>query len=127
MTKKKITHQDPFAEREAQKYENPIPSREFIMNYLDELGRPIGYTALVEAFDLDCEEEQEALQFRLKAMLRDGQLMEDRRHRFCLIDKLKLVAGRVVGRHDGFGYVVPDDGSDKLFLSGRQNASSVSW
>ncbi len=30
---------DPFAKREAEKYENPIPSREFIINLLEKKER----------------------------------------------------------------------------------------
>ena len=41
--------QDPFREREAEKYENPIPSREVILNLLSERGQPLDFATLAEA------------------------------------------------------------------------------
>lgn len=111
---------DPFAKREAKKYEHPIPSREFILQHLHELGHPASLPQLIAAFELEGEKEQQALGYRLRAMLRDGQLLADRRRRYCLIDKLSLIAGRVIGHPDGFGFVVPDKGGDDIYLSSRQ-------
>jgi ribonuclease R len=37
---KKFRKKDKFAQREAQKYENPIVSREFILDFLKDRGRP---------------------------------------------------------------------------------------
>jgi ribonuclease R len=36
------------------------------------------------------------------------------------MDKMQLVRGYVIAHPDGFGFLVPDDGSDDLFLSARQ-------
>lgn len=33
--------QDPFQEREAEKYANPIPSREFILEHLTKREKPV--------------------------------------------------------------------------------------
>ena len=49
-------------------------------------------------------------------MVRDGQLLRNRREAFCLVNKRDLVAGRVIGHPDGFGFVKPDDGGDDLYL-----------
>ena len=117
---KKSSKKDQYAEREAQKYENPIPSREFILDYLEERGRPVTQRQLLEALDLETREEQEALRRRLMAMLRDGQLLQNRRGAYGLIDKMELIKGYVVGHKDGFGFVVPDEGGDDLFLNARQ-------
>lgn len=120
MAKKNRKKNDPHASREAKKYAHPIPSREYILEYLEQLGRPASLKHLISALELDKEEESEALGYRLKAMVRDGQLMIDRRGRFCLLEKLTLVRGKVQGHADGFGFLVPDDGGDDLFLSAKQ-------
>ena len=39
---------DPEAAREAEKYENPIPSRELILQHLSERGSPAAREQLVE-------------------------------------------------------------------------------
>ncbi len=120
---KKIKHKDQFAEREAQKYEHPIPSREFILDLLTEKGQPVTYRQLIEELKLEGEEQKEALRRRLLAMARDGQLHQNRRGAYGPIGKLELIAGRVIGHKDGFGFVVPDEGGDDLFLNGRQMRS----
>lgn len=111
---------DPFQEREAQKYANPIPSREFIIQYLEQKGRPVTREHLIKALNLITEEQQEALRRRLIAMERDGQIMSNRRGSYALVDKLELIKGRVVGHKDGFGFVVPEDSGEDLFLTPRQ-------
>ena len=47
---------DPFAEREAEKYDNPIPSRELILELLVETGRPLGRAEIATAFTIKDEE-----------------------------------------------------------------------
>ncbi|MBV9576824.1 MAG: RNB domain-containing ribonuclease, partial [Gammaproteobacteria bacterium] len=112
--------QDPFSERESQKYKNPIPSREFILEYLSERGRPATQWELEEEFGLNTDDEQEALRRRLIAMTRDGQLLKNRKGAYGPLENMELVAGRVIGHKDGFGFISPDTGGDDLFLSPRQ-------
>ena len=49
---------DPEAAREAEKYENPIPSRELILKHLDERGSPASREQLIQHMlaDPDIEE-----------------------------------------------------------------------
>lgn len=112
---------DPFYKRECEKYSDPIPSREWILQLLKEFGRPISRNQLIKELGLeDNADKQDALGFRLKAMLRDGQLMQDRRLRYCLFEKINLKRGRVQGHPDGFGFFIPDDDSDDMVLSPRE-------
>jgi ribonuclease R len=111
---------DPHFEREAEKYSNPIPSREFIIEYLKEQGTPVSWDKIVEALNLESDEQLDALHRRLRAMERDGQLITNRRGSYGLIDKMNLIRGRVVGHRDGYGFVIPDEEGGDLFLSARQ-------
>ncbi len=111
---------DPEAAREAEKYENPIPSRELILAHLSERGAPATRSQLLDEFGLAGEEPEEALRRRLRAMERDGQLIYTRRGAYAPVDKLDLIRGRISGHRDGFGFLIPDDGSDDLFLSPTQ-------
>lgn len=111
---------DPHADREAKKYDNPIPSREFIIELLEKAGEPLTRNQLTQMLDLESDDQQEALRRRLKAMERDGQLMLNRKRAYCLIDKMDLVRGRVQAHRDGFGFVVPEAGGDDYYLSSRQ-------
>ena len=111
---------DPFYKRESEKYAEPIPSRELILEVLQEFGRPIARNQLIDKLGVEEESKQEALGFRLRAMLRDGQLMQDRRGRFCLFERINLRRGKIQGHPDGFGFFIPDDGSDDMMLSAKE-------
>ena len=111
---------DPYAQREAEKYENPIPSRELILSALEHAGKPLSRVDIAQAFSLDNEDDLEALRRRLRAMERDGQLLFNRAQQYCLVNNKDLIVGRIIGHPDGFGFVRPDDGSDDLYLSPRE-------
>ncbi|MAZ78005.1 MAG: ribonuclease R [Legionellaceae bacterium] len=116
---KKKKWKDPHAAREASNYEHPIPSRELILEHIQEVGKPRTYRQLSEAFELDSQ-QKDALRYRLKAMLRDGQLVEVRRGAFALLVEEDLIAGHIQANRDGHGFLVTHDGSDDLFLPARQ-------
>ena len=57
-------------------------------------------------------------------MVSAGQILENRRHEYCLTAKLDLVTGTVSGHRDGFGFVARDDGEDDdIYLSAREMRS----
>ncbi len=111
---------DPFQEREAGKYENPIPSREFILAHLDEREKPASREELATALGISGEEQLEALRRRLRAMERDGQLVFTRRQCYALPERLDLLRGRVIGHRDGFGFLRVEGQKDDLYLSAEQ-------
>ncbi len=111
---------DPHAQREASRYENPIPSREFILEHLEERGEPITHLDLCTELLLFDAESQEALRRRLIAMSRDGQLIENRGGAYGLVRKMDLIKGTIQGHKDGYGFVIPDAGGEDLFLSPNQ-------
>lgn len=113
-------HKDPYAEREAKKYINPVPSRELILDLLKKTAKPIGNREINKVFAIADEEQQEAMRRRLRAMERDGQVLKNRRQCYCIINSQDLIVGRILGHADGFGFLTPDNGSDDLFLSPRE-------
>jgi ribonuclease R len=115
----KIRKADPFFERELEKYESPLPSREYVQQVLADAGMPMTLEMLIEALDIRVE-EIEHFSRRLSAMVRDGQLMRNRRDAYILPDKADLIPGRVEGHADGYGFLKPDDGGDDLFLGPRE-------
>lgn len=113
--------QDPYAGREAKKYEKPIPSREFILEQLSRAGQPLFFPALSDLLLIEKDEEQEqALQRRLRAMTRDGQIVQNRRGAFGIVEKMDLIKGRVSANAGGFGFLITGVAGDDLFLSPGQ-------
>ncbi|GIX30743.1 MAG: ribonuclease R [Porticoccaceae bacterium] len=112
--------QDPHAERERSRYENPIPSREAILALLEHSVGPMTREEIAEALGIAGEEGLEALRRRLRAMVRDGQLVVNRRDGYGVPDKMNLVRGRVVGHPEGYGFVATPRGEEDIYLSPRQ-------
>src|SRR5260221_10957929 len=105
---------DPHREREASRYEHPIPSREFILQTLAQAGVPLTDEELARRLAIK-PKEGDAFVKRLGAMERDGQILRNRKGAILVASKLDLIKGRVEGHPDGYGFVVAEDGED-LYL-----------
>ena len=116
---KKLSLKDPNAQREALTYSNPIASRELILKVISQYGA-LDFSGVKTVLGLEDPEQIEALSRRLKAMVRDGQLIRNRREGFIPVNEASLIRGRVIAHPEGFGFLVPDEGGDDLFLSARQ-------
>ncbi len=101
-------------------YEHQIPSREEILAGMEQAGEPLVLEALAPRFGIKTEQHRRALEARLRAMARDGQLLRNRADEFCLTKHLGVVTGTVLAHRDGFGFLRPDDASGDLYLSARE-------
>jgi ribonuclease R len=110
-------HADPHAAREAERYEHPIPSREAILKFLGDRAQLLTAEALAAELGLKQPREFEALTKRLAAMLRDGQLLQNRRDGYGVARKLDLMPGSIIANAEGFGFLRPDAGGDDIYLS----------
>jgi ribonuclease R len=90
-----------------------------ILKVLQERAVPMSLEEVAELLGVVDPEDCESLRRRLNAMERDGQLLRNRRDRFCVVNAKDLISGRVIGHPDGYGFVRPDDGSPDLFVSPR--------
>lgn len=111
-----MTINDPFFEREKDKYENPIPSREFILDLMTTKGIPLTFDDLIVELRLTEDDLIIGLKRRLRAMEREGQIIYTRAKRYALPDRMELVKGKVIGHRDGFGFLQLDDGSDDWYI-----------
>ena len=107
---------DPHLERERATYQDPLPSREFILQVMAAEGAPLQQEDLVERLAIS-DDEVEFFARRLQAMARAGQIIVNRRRALCIAEKLDLVAGTVQGHPDGFGFLIRDDNQPDMFLS----------
>jgi ribonuclease R len=111
---------DPYAKRESKKYANPIVSREYILDILDNSVGPLTLKQIAKVAGIKTEQDREALRRRLIAMERDGQIHSNRKQAYACVDKLDLIRGKVQGHRDGYGFLIPSDGSEDVYLSSRQ-------
>lgn len=121
--KKNKRSSDPHADREASRYETPIPSRELILSSMSDQGIPLSVEQLYVLLEIS-DDEREIFNKRLNAMEREGQIIRNRKGALCIADKLDLIAGVVQGHPDGFGFLIPDDktklNGEDLFLSPKE-------
>ena len=91
---KKEVIKDPFAQREAEKYPNPIPSREYILDVFQKYGVPLNFNQLKKELKIHDQVQKIALKRRLKAMVRDGQLIKINNNKnYCIkefVDKYNV-------------------------------------
>lgn len=113
--------QDPYLEKEKQRYDTPLPSREWIIEILEDRGVPVKTESLAILLDI-AETETAAFNRRLGAMARDGQIHINRRGAVCVAEKLEIIKCRIEAHKDGFGFAVPvePDGQGDLVLYAKQ-------
>ena len=96
-----------------------IPSREEILGIFRSANAPLDLRALSKSLKV-ATEAQAVLSRRLNAMQRDGQLVSDDSGLFSLASETGFVAGRVSSHRDGFGFVIPDEPGEDLFLPEKE-------
>ena len=115
----KLRNLDPHLQREKERYKQPLPSREYILQILQQQGVPVAEKSLQKVLSIT-KKEQELFNRRLAAMIREGQLFRNRKGDICVMEKLDLIKGVVQGHADGFGFLIPDDSSADLYLSAKE-------
>jgi ribonuclease R len=96
-----------------------IPTREAILQALKASKQPLTPMQLAERFNV-AGSDWLAMNKRIAAMERDGQLMPNRKGVLLLPAKIDLLPGKVMGHRDGFGFLLLDEGGPDLFLSNRE-------
>lgn len=117
---KKIRNSDPFLNRERENYQNPIPSRELILEVMNEHGVPIPKKELIKKLEIT-KDEYPFFEKRIGAMARQGQILINRKDILCISKKLNLIPGKIMGHPDGFGFLIPEDSSSQdVFISPKE-------
>ncbi|AXR07873.1 ribonuclease R [Salinimonas sediminis] len=111
---------DPHFQREQEKYENPVASREYLLSVIKANGKPMSFLEICAAVDATEEDNRIGIQRRLRAMEREGQLQFNKSKRYAIMDKEDLIRGRIIGHRDGFGFLRPQDNSGDMYISGGQ-------
>jgi len=114
---------DPHYQREKEKYENPVASREYLLELLTKAQKPLSFLDFCHLLNASDEDSRIGIQRRLRAMEREGQIEFNREKKYAKIKTDDLIQGRVIGHRDGFGFLKRDDGEKDLFIHQMQMAS----
>lgn len=97
-----------------------LPARSAIREALARIGEPCSFKVLCKELKVRRKPAQSALQRRLQAMIRDGQLISTRSDQYGLADAMDLLAGHVLAHRDGYAFVRPEKGGDDIYLAPRE-------
>ena len=91
-----------------------------IRNLLKEASRPLTRRQLSDALDVDKDTSDQLIKPILLDMIASGEVVRNRRAAYGLASDMDLIRGRVSAHADGFGFLIPDEGGDDLYLSPKQ-------
>ncbi len=112
---------DPYLDREKSKYNAPLPSREYILNKMEGIKKPLSVSKIAQMINVTDPYQIEGLVKRLGAMIRDEQITKNKRGLFVLANRMALVQGALMQTKDSGGYIVDETVKDqKVFLSHYQ-------
>ncbi|BCD98188.1 ribonuclease R [Marinagarivorans cellulosilyticus] len=103
-----------------EKYDNPIPSREFLLETINNSKAVINRDQLAALLNLNSDEQQEALRRRLRAMERDGQVSYSREKGYAPVDPADIFTGTIIGHKEGFGFFKQAGVERDLFVPRHQ-------
>jgi len=102
------------------KYQHPVPSRGDLLQFLQDVGRPVKVESILQGLNVKGQRSFSQLLDQLNKMVRSGQIIQNRRAEYCLTAKIELLTGTVLGHRDGFGFISRDDDADDVYLSARE-------
>ena len=97
-----------------------LPGRAAIAEALAGIGEPCSLKTLAAQLEVARGDPQAALERRVRAMVRDGQLIQNRSGLYGLAERMELIPGRVLAHRDGYAFVRPEAGGDDIYLAPRE-------
>ncbi len=98
----------------------PLIDTDKLRQMLREADHPLSRRRLSDMLGLDKAESDARLKPVLNELIAAGEVVRNRRAAYGLASDMDLIRGRISAHADGFGFVMPDDGSDDLYLSPKQ-------
>ncbi len=100
--------------------EHTVVTATDIRRLLEASNKPLTRRQLSASLGMDKESSDQHIRPVLQAMMATGEVVRNRRAAYGLATDMALIRGRISAHSDGFGFVVPDEGGDDLYLSPRQ-------
>ena len=100
-------------------------NQEQILQFLTgEMAHPLKVRELAKRMNVP---EEEYGQFRrmVRSMLRDGLVVKIKRGKIGMPDKSSLVVGRLVSSRSGYGFVVPEDRSEDVYIKAENMGNAL--
>ena len=113
---RKTKSSNPRTDSQSNSYQHDVPSANDILDALRQKGVPMKADSLATVLEVSVENARVRLDTQLKKLVVSGQLLKNRRNEYCLLDKLDALTGKVSAHPDGFGFFIPDEGSDDIYL-----------
>lgn len=116
MTRRRSTGRPKGGHAGQATYRHPLPEPTALLEVLRAQGVPMTLAALAALLGLTDEKQLVQLRRRLDGLTATGRLLLNRRDEFCLTDKLEVTVGTITAHKDGFGFLVPDDHSEDIYV-----------
>ncbi|GMR04892.1 MAG: ribonuclease R [Thermodesulfobacteriota bacterium] len=101
------------------------PSRKEVLQLMEKTAqRPLSFMELVEMLGVTSR-ERAAFKRLIREMEADGALVKTRRNRYGVVSKMNLVTGKLICHPDGFGFVVPEEGGEDVFIGPRRSRGAM--
>jgi ribonuclease R len=117
--------QDPHFDREKAKYENPVASREHLLQVLVDAKQALSFMEICVLVDAREDLQQVGIQRRLRAMEREGQIRFTAKKKYEPQAQDEILTGRVIGHRDGFGFLHISREEKDWYLSAGQMKNVV--
>ncbi len=102
------------------RHKRPDITVERVRQTLIEANGPLTRRELSSQFGLSKQQSDEYLRPVLGELIASGEVIKNRRAAYGVSKAMNLIKGRISAHPDGFGFVVPDQGGQDLFLSPKQ-------
>ena len=112
-----MTEKDPHQQREADKYEKPVASRELLLSLIEKSNIPPTFKSIVKQLQYTDEDMLVGLKHRLRAMENSGQIVFNKFKQYAIANRSDVLTGKVIGHRDGFGFFAPDNGDKDFYIS----------
>jgi ribonuclease R len=112
-----VTKNDPHQQREADKYDKPVASRELLLSLIEKSNIPPTFKALVSQLQYTDDDMVVGVKHRLRAMENSGQIVFNKFKQYAIAKRSDVLTGKVIGHRDGFGFFSPDNGDKDFYIS----------
>jgi ribonuclease R len=109
--------QNKYKSSDIEKFEYPVPDRNYILSVIED--KPYNFSQLQEILKLNNESQITGLKRRLKAMVRDGQLIFSK-NLYKEVPKSEIVTGPIQAHSLGFGFLLGKKRDEDCYVGYQQ-------